>query len=333
MQRLSETARLLRELEKTDPAAAPMTEAHTSAVVELEELARALVAYADKLDLDPEQLAEMEERVTLLQSLKRKYGATVEAVIEFGEESADRLQKIEHRGAELERLQTEMERAQAELLRVGRELSALRLSAAPKLSGAVREQLRDLGFKKSEFDIHLLQLDSPGVNGLETIEFVFAPRSSGLETVEFLFAPNPGEPPKPLRSIGSSGEISRVMLAVKSALADQDAVPLLVFDEIDANVGGEIAHAVAGKMRALGGRHQVLVITHLPQVAAAAAAHYVVTKEFTDERTYSRLSEVKTKERVREIARMLGGQSDTAIALAKTMLGGKAEGGRRKAEG
>ncbi len=324
LQRLSETARLLRELEKTDPAAAPMVEAHTSAVVELEELARSLVAYADKLDLDPAQLAEMEERVTLLQSLKRKYGATVEAVIEYGETSSARLQKIEHRGAELGRLQAEIETAQTELLRVGRELSALRNKAAPLLSGAVRSQLRDLGFKKSEFDIHLLQLDAPGVNGLETIEFVFAPRSSGLETVEFLFAPNPGEPPKPLRSIGSSGEISRVMLAVKSALADQDAVPLLVFDEIDANVGGEIAHAVAGKMRTLGQRHQVLVITHLPQVAAAAGAHYVVTKEFTDERTYSRLGEVKTKARVREIARMLGGQSDSAIALAKTLLSGKA---------
>ena len=174
--------------------------------------------------------------------------------------------------------------AQAELVKVGRRLSALRLKAAPTLSGAVREQLRDLGFKKSEFQIHLLQLDSPSATGLETIEFVFAPRSTGLETVEFLFAPNPGEPPKPLRSIASSGEISRVMLAVKSALADQDAVPLLVFDEIDANVGGEIAHAVAAKMRSLGERHQVLCITHLPQVAALAAAHYVVTKEFTDER-------------------------------------------------
>ncbi len=324
LQRLAETARLLRELEKTDPAAATMTEAHTSAVVELEELARSLVAYAEKLDLDPEQMAEMEERVTLLHSLKRKYGATVEAVIAFGEESAARLQKIEGRGAELTRLQSEIDRAQNELLKVGRALSKLRLKAAPLLSGAVRDQLRDLGFKKSEFDIHLVQLDAPGANGLETIEFVFAPRSSGLESVEFLFAPNPGEPPKPLRSIGSSGEISRVMLAVKSALADQDAVPLLVFDEIDANVGGEIAHAVAGKMRTLGQRHQVLVITHLPQVAAAAAAHYVVTKEFTDERTYSRLGEVKTKARVREIARMLGGQSESAVALARTLLSGKA---------
>ena len=321
--RLAETARLLRELEKIDPAAAPLGSAHTSAVVELEELARGLVNYAERLDLDPAQLAELEERVHLLQSLKRKYGPTVEQVIAAGEQAAARLQKIEHRGAELSRLQAEIDASQTELLNVGRKLSGLRTRAAPQLSGAVRDQLRDLGFKKSEFEIHLLQLDAPGATGFETIEFVFAPRSSGLETVEFLFAPNPGEPAKPLRTIASSGEISRVMLAVKSALAEQDAVPLLVFDEIDANVGGEIAHAVAAKMRTLGKRHQVLVITHLPQVAAAAGSHYVVTKEFTDERTYSRLAEVKTKARVKEIARMLGGQSETALALAKSLLGGK----------
>ena len=323
MSRLTETARLLRELEKIDAAASPMATAHTSVMVELEDLARDLVNYAEKLDLDPAQLAELEERVHLLQSLKRKYGPTIEQVIETGEQAAARLQKIEHRGAELSRLQAEIDAAQVDLLKVGRRLSELRTKAAPQLSGAVRDQLRDLGFKKSEFEIHLLHLDTPGATGFETIEFVFAPRSSGLETVEFLFAPNPGEPAKPLRTIASSGEISRVMLAVKSALADQDAVPLLVFDEIDANVGGEIAHAVAAKMRALGQRHQVLVITHLPQVAAAAGSHYVVTKEFTDERTYSRLGEVKTKARVKEIARMLGGQSDTALALAKTLLGGK----------
>ena len=328
--RLGDMARLLRELEKIDPTTAPMVAAHTSAVVELEELARGLVDYAEKLDLDPAQLAEMEERVHLLQSLKRKYGPTLEQVIASGEEAAARLQKIEGRGAELERLQGELDRAQGELMRVGRELSAARMKAAPLLSGAVREQLRDLGFKKSEFEIHLLQLETPGAKGLETIEFVFAPRSSGLESVEFLFAPNPGEPPKPLRSIASSGEISRVMLAVKSALADQDAVSLLVFDEIDANVGGEIAHAVAAKMRVLGNRHQVLCITHLPQVAAAAQSHFVVTKEFADERTYSRLGEVKAKVRMKEIARMLGGQSDSALALAKTLLSGKAAVQERK---
>lgn len=307
--RLAETARLLRELEKIDPAAAPLAASHTSAVVELEELARELTHYADKLELDPAELAAMEERINLFQSLRRKYGATIEQVIAFGDDAAARLQKIGRRGDELERLNREIALAEAELARAGGALTRLRQAAAPKLSAAVRAQLRDLGFKKSELDISLKGLDAPG--------------AGGFETVEFLFAPNPGEPPKPLRAVASSGEMSRVMLAVKSALADQDAIPLLVFDEIDANVGGEIANAVAGKMRSLGAKRQVLCITHLPQVAASANAQYVVNKEFAGERTYSRLTEVKGKERVREIARMLGGQSESALALAKSMLPGK----------
>jgi DNA repair protein RecN (Recombination protein N) len=321
--RLGDIGRLLRELERIDPATAPLTQAHASAAMELEELAGALMTYAEKLDLDPAQLAEMEARVNLLQTLKRKYGPGIDQVIAFGEEAAARLQKIAGRGEEVARLQRELDAAQAELLRLGGELSARRAKAAPALSEAVRGQLRDLGFKKSEFEIHLLALGTPGAAGLESVEFVFAPRASGLEQVEFLFAPNPGEPAKPLRSIASSGEISRVMLAVKSALAAQDAVPLLVFDEIDANVGGEIAHAVAAKMRSLGERHQVLCITHLPQVAAAANAHYVVAKDFSGDRTFSRLSEVKAKARVGEIARMLGGQGEPAVALAKTLLAGR----------
>ncbi len=308
LSRLAETARLLRELEKIDPAAAPLAASHNSAVVELEELARELTHYADKLELDPAELAAMEERINLFQSLRRKYGATIEEVIAFGEEAAARLQKIERRGDELDRLNRAISAAETDLGRAGAALTKLRQAAAPKLSAAVRAQLRDLGFKKSELDIRLLALE--------------APAASGFETVEFLFAPNPGEPPKPLRAVASSGEMSRVMLAVKSALADQDAIPLLVFDEIDANVGGEIANAVAGKMRSLGAKRQVLCITHLPQVAASANAQYVVNKEFAGERTYSRLTEVKGKERVREIARMLGGQSESALALAKSMLPG-----------
>jgi DNA repair protein RecN (Recombination protein N) len=135
-----------------------------------------------------------------------------------------------------------------------------------------------------------------------------------------LFSPNPGEPLKPLRTIASSGEISRLMLAIKSSLAAQDAIPLLVFDEIDANVGGEIANAVGAKMRKLAADHQVLCITHLPQVAAAAATQFVVTKEVMGGRTHSRLSEVAGKARREEIARMLGGQTDSALRHAATLL-------------
>ncbi len=333
LSQLADVTKHLRELEKLDPAGGePMALLLSAAAEELDDLARALTRYSEKLDLDPAQLAELEERVTLFQTLRRKYGATIADVIHFGEEAAARLQKIEGRGEELARLAKEIDRAHAELMTRGKKLSAARQKAAPALSKAVAAQLHDLGFQKSEFAIRLQALDTPGASGLETIEIVFAPRAAGLETVEFLFAPNPGEPPKPLRSIASSGEISRVMLAVKSALADQDAVPLLVFDEIDANVGGGIAHAVGAKMKSLGRGHQVLCITHQQQGAAQAAAHFVVTKEFdeTQTRTFSRLTEVKTKTRVREIARMLGGQSETSLALARSLLLGGNGGGERE---
>ncbi len=158
----------------------------------------------------------------------------------------------------------------------GQALHKLRSKAAPKLSELIRANLRDLGFRQSEFDAKLTPLGASRTR-------------HGFDAVELLFSPNPGEPLKPLRQIASSGEISRLMLAIKSSLAAQDAIPLLVFDEIDANVGGEIANAVGAKMRALAADHQVLCITHLPQVAAAATTHFVVTKEVNGGRTHSRL--------------------------------------------
>jgi len=303
---LAELTRLFRELEKLDPATAPFAQAHSGALAELEDTARELERYAERLELDPSQLAELEERVTLLETLKRKYGSSIPEVIAFGEQAGERLRKIESRGDELARLAREIEAARCALLATGGKLSAKRKIAAPKLAADVCRQLRDLGFKKSEFEITLGALEKPG--------------SHGLEGAEFLFAPNPGEPLKPLKAIASSGEISRVMLAVKSTLAGQDTVALLVFDEIDANVGGEIAHTVGAKMRSLGERHQVLCITHLPQVAAAAQAQFVVTKEFRDERTHSRLTAVEGETRVEEVARMLGGKSASALAHARELL-------------
>src|SRR5205807_1113009 len=187
LSQLAETQRLLRDLEKIDPNKSTLADAHAACVVELSEISRTVGQYAEQLDLDPAQLAALEERVTLFESLKRKYGGSIAGVIAFGERAAERMRKIEGRDAELERL---------------------------------------------------------------------------------------------------SGEISRLMLAIKSSLAAQDAIPLLVFDEIDANVGGEIANAVGEKMRKLAAEHQVLCITHLPQVAAAAATQFVVTKEVVPGRTH-----------------------------------------------
>jgi len=303
---LSETQRLLRDLEKVDPDKATLAEAHAACVVELTEISRTLAEYAEHLDLDPAQLAALEDRVNLFETLKRKYGGSVAEVIAFGERAAERMRKIEGRDAELERLNREIETARAEVDRLGQALRKLRTKAAPKLAEGIRANLKDLGFRQSEFEAKLTALAEP--------------RVTGFDSIELLFSPNPGEPLKPLRLIASSGEISRLMLAIKSSLAAQDAIALLVFDEIDANVGGEIANAVGLKMRTLATDHQVLCITHLPQVAAAASTQFVVTKEVIEGRTHSRLSEVSGKARLEEIARMLGGKTESALKHAATLL-------------
>ncbi len=306
LSQLAETQRLLRELEKIDDAISRFSSAHATAVVELSEIARSLLQYAEKLDLDPAQLSALEQRVSLFETLKRKYGGSILEVIAFGERAAERMRKIEGRDAELERLASEIEKIRAQMNRYGEEVRKLRVKAAPKLSENIRRNLRDLGFRQSEFEARLSALDEP--------------RPNGFDSVELLFSPNPGEPLKPLRMIASSGEISRLMLAIKSALAAHDAVPLLVFDEIDTNIGGEIAHAVGAKMQRLGRDHQVVCITHLPQVAATATSHFVVTKEVVRGRTFSNLREVTAKARREEIARMLGGKGESALKLAASLL-------------
>ena len=306
LSQLAETQRLLRELEKIDSSSAQFASAHAAAVVELSELARALSAYAEKLDLDPEQLSALEQRVSMFETLKRKYGASISEVIAFGERAAERMRKIEGRDAELERLAKEIENVRVQMNRAGGALRKTRAKAAPKLSENIRRSLRELGFRQSEFEAKLSALDEP--------------RASGFDSVHLLFSPNPGEPLKPLHAIASSGEISRLMLAIKSALAMHDAISLLVFDEIDTNVGGEIAHAVGAKMEKLGRDHQVICITHLPQVAATASSHFVVTKDVSRGRTFSNLREVTGEVRQEEIARMLGGKGESALKLAATLL-------------
>ena len=306
LSQLAETQRLLRELEKIDISTTQLTSEHAAAVVQLSEIARSLSDYAEKLDLDPEQLAALEQRVSLFETLKRKYGGSIAEVIEFGRRAAERMQKIEGRDAELERLTKEIEKVRSQMNRIGDALRKLRAKAAPKLSDTIRKNLVDLGFRQSEFEATLSALEEPGV--------------SGFDSVELLFSSNPGEPLKPLRTIASSGEISRLMLAIKSALAAHDAIPLLVFDEIDTNVGGEIAHAVGAKMQTLGHEHQLICITHLAPVAASASSHFVVTKEVVRGRTFSNLQEVTGKARREEIARMLGGKNESALQLAASLL-------------
>ena len=306
LSQLAEIQRVLRELEKIDISTSELAGEHAAAVVQLSEIARALSDYAEKLDLDPEQLAALEQRVSLFETLKRKYGGSIAEVIAFGERAAERMRKIEGRDEELARLSKEIDKVRAQMNRAGEALRKLRAKAAPKLSESVRKNLRDLGFKQSGFEAKLSALEEP--------------TATGFDLVELLFSANPGEPLKPLRVIASSGEISRLMLAIKSALAAHDSIPLLIFDEIDTNVGGEIAHAVGAKMRTLADDHQLISITHLAPVAACASSHFVVTKDVVRGRTFSNLREVSGKARQEEIARMLGGKSDSAMQLAASLL-------------
>ena len=321
--RLGALGRLLQDWQRMDAGAAPLTELHTQAASLLQELQGELAHYAERIELDPARLAELEERINLLQSLKRKYGQSLGDVIAFGEEAARKLQSLEQRDAELARLNAALTEASAELWRLGQRLSAARRQLIPKLAKAVRQELSTLGFQQGHFDVALSTVAEIG-------QMAGVLPASGLDTVEFQFAPNPGEPARPLRAIASSGEIARVMLALKTVLAAEDDVPVLVFDEVDANVGGETAHAVGEKMRQIAERHQVLCITHLAPVAASASAHYVVSKQVKAGRTVAAIERLEAPGRVTELARMLGGGGEAARLHAEAML--KAEASRKGSE-
>lgn len=309
--------RLLAELQRVDAGAAGLVELHGQASEILRELRSAVSHYADKVDVDPARLAELEERLNLLHSLKRKYGATLAEVIAFGGEAETKLRSLESRDAELARLNTALDQLAGQILAAGKKLSAARKKVIPELSRAVSRQLADLGFKQARFDVAITGLGARPAGAAPAQVIIPA---SGLDEIEFQFAPNPGEPAKALRAIASSGEMARVMLALKTVLAAEDEIPVLVFDEVDANVGGETANAVGEKMKQIAARRQVFCITHLPQVAASADAHYVVTKQVKNGRTISEISLLDKDARVTELARMLGGQTEAARKLAGALL-------------
>lgn len=307
---LRDVAKMIHELEKIDPASSKLFEEFEGAQIALREMESSVRDYAEELDLDPKEFAALETRMSQIQMLKRKYAPTVNGILEHLAECESKLAKMEGRGDEIERLTKVAAEQRANVEKLGKALSKKRADAAPKLAKEIATHLKDLGFKQSVFEVQL----APHAE----------PQRDGLEEVDFQFAPNPGEPLKPLRLTASSGEMSRVLLAVKSALAKQDAVGLLVFDEIDANVGGNIAEAVGRKMAAIGKNRQVIAITHFPQVASLAQHHFVVSKEVEANRTRSTIRAIEGNERVDELARMLGGSAASAREHAKSLLAGAA---------
>ncbi len=304
---LHQLVRSSRDLERLDATTAPWLESLAGIIDTAEDLATKLQDYVESLECNPAEMAELETRISLLDNLKRKYGTDFDAITEHLETCRAKLDAIGNREQRIEELQAEEERCRAAVLQAGAALSATRAAAAPRLEVDFLTHARHLGFRQSLFTARLIPLPDPG--------------PQGMEEVEFLFGPNPGEPQKALRLIASSGELARVMLALKSALARQDDTPLLIFDEIDANVGGEIARAVGMKMRELGRDHQVIAITHFPQVAALADHHYLISKgQTTEGRTVSRLEEVGGDARIAELVRMLGASGPTAEAHARELL-------------
>lgn len=292
-EQLGIVAEQLDALREIDPQLLPLTEIIRNSLLNLEDVAGELRSYADKLDFEPDRQEQVEGRLALLTNLKRKYAPTLEEILAYQENIAAELEDLGHGEERRGQLQQQLSAAQAELLLVGKELSRKRTVAAMQLATAVELELADLAMPKAKFELRLSALVEPSVDG--------------LERGEFYLAANPGEPGQPLAKIASGGELSRIMLALKRSAPEGDGVRTLIFDEVDAGIGGEAATAVGEKISRLGKTLQVLCVTHLPQVAAFADQHYLVAKDEVAGRTSAKLELLGTDAQVVEMARMLGG--------------------------
>jgi DNA repair protein RecN (Recombination protein N) len=300
---LASVGQRLKELGGIDADTAEWPVLCDGAVVQLRELAQCLRAYRQALDHDPDRLATVEERLDRLQRLKKKYGGTVEAVLGRFEELKQEIDRMEHGETHLSELREQVSRAYSHAGELAHALSAGRARAARKMEARVREELSGLRMDRTriKIDVAKSEGDPP-----------FGP--TGLDRVEYLLSANEGEPLAPLARVASGGELSRVMLAMKTVLADTDRVPVLIFDEVDAGVGGAVAVVMGRRLRALADYHQVFCITHLPQIAAQARTHVLVEKSVVKKRTVTTARPLDAAARQEEIARMLGGLAVTKSA-------------------
>ena len=291
----------LHTLDRLLPEAADWKEQLGDIQDRLEELGRSLANRLSRIEADPDALEALETRMGQIQRLKRLYGPTLDDVLRHRTTVEARLRELNDAEGDIVRARQAVAEAEAALLQAGHALQEKRRRALEPLAGAITAELRDLGFAQAAFSIDL-----------QTV----APAASGIDRAVFMFAPNPGEAARPLAAIASSGEIARVMLAIKAILALHDAGPTLVFDEIDANIGGETGHRVGEKLRRLAGHSQILCITHQPQAAVFGQTHLCVTKTTEAGRTQTRIVPLDERQRVAEIARMLGGRGLTSVVEA-----------------
>lgn len=308
-EKLGQLASNLEALAEVDPKLGELAETVRSSQFALEDVATQLRDFSSQLSFEPGRQNAVEERLAQIGALKRKYAPTVEEILAGLLKIETELENLDNADARRGELLARVEKEQATLLQAAQKLSALRHKAAEKLSREVMKELGELALPKARFDVHFFPLEQVGHNG--------------VERVEFYLAPNPGEDLKPLAWIASGGELSRIMLALKRVAPDADGVSTLIFDEVDAGIGGAAASAVGEKLKKVAQGLQVLCITHLPQVAACGDAHYRVEKMVDGGRTFTALVALKGETRVMEMARMLGGAQVTERTLehARELIG------------
>jgi DNA repair protein RecN (Recombination protein N) len=298
--RLGRIGRALGELAQTDPTMGDCEQAVTESTIQLKELAGRLRDYAQQLEADPDRQAVVEDRLDLIQRLKKKYGGSIEAVVATGRLAQEELQLLDNREERTAELTGLLDEEARRLHTLAQQLSKKRVDAAKRMTTLVGAELAALKMEQAIFQVTVSTDESAEGIG-----------PAGRDRVEFLLSSNPGEPPRPLGRVASGGELSRIMLALKTVLAEMDQVPVLVFDEIDTGVGGAVAAAMGTRLRKLGAFHQVFCITHLPQVASQAEHHLLVEKGLESQRTSTSVRALKGMGREEEIARMLSGLTIT----------------------
>jgi DNA repair protein RecN (Recombination protein N) len=299
----------LKDLAGIDSSLAGALELCESGRAQIEEAAREIASYHTRVESDPQRLEQIGDRLDLIQKLKKKYGNTIEEVMDFGVQASAALVLMEQSTEEIEKLKSAIQAVKFGLTDKANQLTKKRRAAARELEKKAETELSHLGMKKTTFTVKITQ--EPGGDTLDGLKL--GPR--GANRVEFLISPNPGEEPKPLAKIASGGELSRIMLALKTILVEGDSIPTLVFDEVDAGIGGAVAEEVGKKLKRVASKRQVFCITHLPQIASMAGSHYGVTKSVKKDRTSTEVRLLEKQERVDEIARMLGGKTITEATI------------------
>ncbi len=298
-----------KEIAAIDTTLSPVLELMESGQAQLDEAARELSSYAERVEFDPARLEAIGDRLDLIKKLKKKYGGSIREINEFGARAAADLARMEQSTEEIEKLKSEIQLVKFGLTEKANQLSRGRTEAGRELEKKVEAELGQLGMKRSMFKVAVAQ--EAGGDTLDGLKL--GPR--GADRVEFLISPNPGEELKPLAKIASGGELSRIMLALKTILVEGDPIPTLVFDEVDAGIGGAVAEEVGKKLKRIAGKRQVFCITHLPQIASMATSHYGVAKSVKKDRTNTEVRLLGPHDRIDEIARMLGGKTITNATL------------------